>query len=262
MIVHKKNNNYLVFVGSGRTGSTLVGQLLNKHPNIAISSELRVLTNALKKNKKVKKYLKKIEKVSLSETRVPHKYKNDELNEQFKTWQKDWKTPDEEIIYKYPKKEIYLYGDKKQGGNTEAFIENENKVFELLDGLNLKFFSIVRHPYSVLNSYKQVGYELNSYIDKYIKIQKKSLDLIEEQCGLIVYYEELLSNPEKVLNSIFNFLNVEFDTDFISDVRQIINTGKNIKNESIPENLKKKVDSELPGLIENYKNLNEQQHLN
>ena len=66
MIVHKKNNNYLVFVGSGRTGSTLVGQLLNKHPNIAISSELRVLTNALKKNKKVKKYLKKIEKVSLS----------------------------------------------------------------------------------------------------------------------------------------------------------------------------------------------------
>ena len=49
MIVHKKNNNYLVFVGSGRTGSTLVGQLLNKHPNIAISSELRVLTNALKK---------------------------------------------------------------------------------------------------------------------------------------------------------------------------------------------------------------------
>ena len=39
-------------------------------------------------------------------------------------------------------------------------------------------------------------------------------------------------------------------------------TGKNIKNESIPENLKKKVDSELPGLIENYKNLNEQQHLN
>ena len=59
MIMNKKNNNYLVFVGSGRTGSTLVGQLLNKHPNIAISSELRVLTNALKKNKKVKKYLKK-----------------------------------------------------------------------------------------------------------------------------------------------------------------------------------------------------------
>ena len=66
--------------------------------------------------------------------------------------------------------------------------------------------------------------------------------------------------PKKVLNSIFNFLNVEFDTDFISDIRQIINTGKNIKNESIPENLKKKVDSELPELIENYKNLNEQQH--
>ena len=77
-----------------------------------------------------------------------------------------------------------------------------------------------------------------------------------------MYYEELLSNPEKVLNSIFNFLNVEFDTDFISDVRQIINTGKNIKTESIPENLKKKVDSELSELIENYKNLNEQQHLN
>ena len=52
MIVHKKNNNYLVFVGSGRTGSTLVGQLLNNHPNIAISSELRVLTNALKKIKR------------------------------------------------------------------------------------------------------------------------------------------------------------------------------------------------------------------
>ena len=61
---------------------------------------------------------------------------------------------------------------------------------------------------------------------------------------------------------MFNFLNVEFDTDFISDVTQIINTRKKIKNESIPENLKKKVDTELPGLIENYKNLNEQQHLN
>ena len=39
---------------------------------------------------------------------------------------------------------------------------------------------------------------------------------------------------------MFNFLNVEFDTDFISDITQIINTGKNIKTESIPENLKKK----------------------
>ena len=59
---------------------------------------------------------------------------------------------------------------------------------------------------------------------------------------------------------MFNFLNVEFDTDFISDITQIINTGKKIKNESIPENLKKKVDTELPELIESYKNLNEQQH--
>ena len=59
---------------------------------------------------------------------------------------------------------------------------------------------------------------------------------------------------------MFNFLNVEFDTDFISDITQIINTGKNIKTESIPENLKKKVDTELPELIESYKNLNEQQH--
>jgi hypothetical protein len=75
-----------------------------------------------------------------------------------------------------------------------------------------------------------------------------------------VHYEELLSNPKKVLNSMFNFLNVEFDTDFISDITQIINTGKNIKTESIPENLKKKVDTELPELIESYKNLNEQQH--
>ena len=75
-----------------------------------------------------------------------------------------------------------------------------------------------------------------------------------------MHYEELLSNPKKVLNSMFNFLNVEFDTDFISDITQIINTGKNIKTESIPENLKKKVDTELPELIESYKNLNEQQH--
>ena len=62
------------------------------------------------------------------------------LMNNLKLGKKIGETPDEEIINKYPKKEIYLYGDKKQGGNTEAFIENENKVFELLDGLNLKFF--------------------------------------------------------------------------------------------------------------------------
>ena len=65
-------------------------------------------------------------------------------NPQFLKWQKDWVIPEINFSEKYPKEKILIYGDKKQGGNTQAFIQDESKVWDLLSGLNLKFISINR----------------------------------------------------------------------------------------------------------------------
>lgn len=250
MAFYKKN--YLVFVGSGRTGSTLLGQLLNKHPNIAISSELRVITNAFKKNKKVNKYLKEIARVSSTESFVPHKYIDNDKNPQFLKWQKDWVIPEINFSEKYPKEKILIYGDKKQGGNTQAFIQDESKVWDLLSGLNLKFISINRHPYSILNSYKNVGFDIDEYVDEYIGIQKKANKIIQEQNGLSLYYEELLGSPNKTLIDTFNFLECNITDQFIEDLITLINKTKINETIDLPKEIRQKVDNNLPELMNFY----------
>jgi len=65
--------------------------------------------------------------------------------------------------------------------------------------------------------------------------------------------EEELQNVTKVLE-FFNFLNLDHDGEFISDISQLINTEKKIINKSIPKHLKQKVDIELSQLMEIYKN--------
>ena len=65
--------------------------------------------------------------------------------------------------------------------------------------------------------------------------------------------KEELKNVTEVLE-FFNFLNLDHDGEFISDISQLINTEKKNINKSIPKHLKQKVDIELSQLMEIYKN--------
>jgi len=244
--------NYLLFIGSGRTGSTLVGFLINKHPEAAVTIESRMLDKAFDTNTPIKKYLKQLKKISNKEYMIQQKYV-DKINENssWDEWQSDWIYPNEKSYLK-KRKNIKIFGDKKQGGTTRLLLKDEIKVFELLNDLNIYFISCIRHPYSVVDSYSRLGLLSDKIMSDYIKYSLKGLSLINEKRGHIVFYENLLSNPESELYNLFNYLNLNVDKEFINTLLPLINTDKIVKPPKISNDLKKKLEIELPQVLSLY----------
>lgn len=220
------NNNliFLLFVGSGRTGSTLTGQILNLHPNILITTESRVLQHSFYNNISVKKLLPELKKIAIHEhihgTRqydIPGQEKN-KLK-----WQRDWVSTSE--LSKYDKKDILYIGDKKQGGNIELIIKNRKKVEKLLD-VNYIPISVLRSPEQVLASYLRLGKNISEACDILFTNMISGFNFTKEKNGILLKYEFLLNNTEEWCNNVCQILRIENCDKWIKDVKYIVNCDK------------------------------------
>ena len=245
--------NYLLFLGSGRTGSTLVGFLINKHPEAAITIESRILDKAVSNKQPVKKYLKDIKRISGREYLIQDKYldkKNDVST--WNKWQSDWIYPNENTFIKKSKK-IKMYGDKKQGGTTSLISKDEKRVFDSLNGLNLFFTSCIRHPFSVVDSYSRLGLLSDKTFNDYVQNTLKGLSIVKKKRGHIVFYESLLRSPEDELYNLFKYLNLYVDKPFIDSLLPLINTKKIVDYPKIPNDLRKQIELKVPEILSIYK---------
>lgn len=237
------NNNlkYLLFVGSGRTGSTLLGQILNNHPEILISNEERILNKCNDENKNLSSFIKEIIDSAMFEyTNGSKKYKLEiDSQNNLKKWQKDWKDIDNDK--KIKKTNIKYIGDKKQGGNSSIIRNNKNILKNLID-MEYVPITIVRHPHKVYQSYLKVGFNSKLSAEKTVQDLLFGIQFTEKNNGLIVHYENLIKDTESFCIEICKFLEIKKSKEWIELSKNTVNDKKNEDLEEVNLELLKTID--------------------
>ena len=115
-----QDHNFLFFIGTGRTGSTLIGQLINHHPSCLISNESRYLDNVI---------IGKISDDTAYRRMVRQAYEqfiyglrnSSHHKDTISRYQTRWRSIQKKNAPIFNKSNINLVGDKKAGGTTHIF---------------------------------------------------------------------------------------------------------------------------------------------
>jgi len=215
----------VVFIlSSPRSGSTLLRVMLEGHPLLSSPPELHLLpfNNMVEREEELSvSYLGEGLQRALMELKQIDAPTAQNLVAQF--------TQENKSI-----QEVYQYlldccGDKILIDKSPTYandlytLENAELLFE-----NAKYIHLVRHPYSVIDSFtrlrmdKLVGEEGNPYkIAENIWYQSNANTLkffsqIDESKHHLMYYEDLVKNPRQVMENLCNFLEIPFNENVLN----------------------------------------------
>ena len=235
---------YLLFLGSGRTGSTLVGQLLNCHPNVMITNESRILRMAVEKRDDMMNYIPHLMEVAYRTlaygtqqydppaNRFKGTSKSDHQriiynkNKHAEKWQRDWFNVS--TICDIEKGIIEYVGDKKQGGNTQLLMEDESAVLMALGNVNFIPITVTRDPHHVLKSYIKLNGDVSKSADLILSRMPAAHDFTREHGGIITRYENLLANPRQWCANMCVKLGLSSPNSWVEIVETAVNSGKTV----------------------------------
>ena len=244
---------FCLFIGHGRSGSSLMGGLLNAHPNIVMSNELNVL-----------QYMK--ENIS----------RNELFNLIYYIARRQAKSGSQGgggYSYAVPNqwqgrhREILVLGDRKAGATAIQISRNTKLFSELKEwiGLPINFVHIVRNPFDTLattvrktirNPGESEESHLRRQIERYFQrasAVKTVMELNGEDNVHIVYHEDLMVNSSAVLIELCRFLGVETSEQYVRDCTSILRKKPNVTRDQIEwtpaliDSVSAKID-ELPWL--------------
>ncbi len=204
---------YCMFVGSQRSGHSLVGSLLDAHPNMVIAHELnalRCLEKGLSK-RKIYHFILQNSRRHASAKRQVTGYSYAVPNQ----WQGKFKT-------------IKVIGDKK-GGGSSLIIRKNPDILDILQNkmdIPIKFIHVIRNPYDNITTIaSRKGANLEYGINLYFKnceAVKFLKTKVSENNIYDVRHESLIDDPRTTLKEICAFLEVEAPKDYLEDCADII----------------------------------------
>ena len=218
---------FCFFIGYPRSGHTLIGALIDAHPNAFMGIEVNVL-NLLK-----------------------HKFNRNQVlgvivrrnNFFYKKWKGIWTGYNYKVdgLWQNSFEEVHLIGDKKGTGTTHLLQQHPELLNELQHEINLplKIIHVVRNPYDIITTaalHKARKVKINpdkifdAHIDAFIRFAETNNRLISEQGNIIhtLKHEELIASPKKELGKLFHFLGLSYDTDYINKLAKVIYKEPNI----------------------------------
>lgn len=203
-----------LFIGMPRSGTSLLGSLLDAHPNMMISHELDIvkyIDMGLKKNI--------VSAICTNSTRISEKartvggYDNNVLT----GWQGKFHSLD-------------VIGDKK-AAMTSLRLSKKPFIVEKIRqrlGCDLKIIYITRNPFDVITTmWKrnpqlrtiEKSFELYNYI---LKCTNKAMHLFRPEELMIVKLEDLILFPSEKLDKLCRFLHEKASDDFIEESSKLL----------------------------------------
>jgi len=245
---------YLFGSNTPRSGGTLISNLLSMHPDVLITKDLLHFFRHIYKKYDPLNY--KNIKLLVHELVTRIKYRNEIILDPKKILEY---LPNGKEKYLYSDVVMMLYdyigyvNDKKIIGEIANFEWFNIKNFLDLDK-NFKAFQVIRDPRSIVASFKNITYEKNHSYLAMIFHWLDSVQCSEKLNGnknyFVTKFEEIHQNPESVGNSIFNFLNLDFDKKILNNSEwekrlvtkfNYINISGHDKKKKKALNLKKKM---------------------
>lgn len=220
-------NSYCLFLGYPRSGHSLIGALLNAHPNIVIAHELGDLKYAYLGFKRWQLYYLLMKKAALSaeKDRKLGGYNYHVPNQ----WQGKFT-------------DIKVIGDKQGEGTTLRIQSNSGSLQRLRETINvpLKFIHIMRNPYDNIATMSKktpkLDYDLLKSIDHYFFLCDAISTFKETSEYDEIYelkHELFLENTQFYLKEICNFLGVETTEDYLDACSKIVYRSPNKSRYSV-----------------------------
>lgn len=212
-------NNYCIFIGYQRSGSSLVGSLLDAHPNVVIAHELNAM----------KFFESKFNKDQIYYLLLKNSQK---FAEQGRSWSGYSYTVPNQWQGKFDN--LQIIGDKKAALSTIKLGQNPQLLEQIRKTIQLplKFIHVYRNPYDNITTMfknkdrkktKLLDFEgtINYYFDlcEIINTLKKN---IPTQDIFDLQHESLIHNPQKALQELCHFLDIEPTNEYLNDCASIV----------------------------------------
>ena len=248
---------FCCFIGYSRSGHTIVGSMLDAHPDIVISTEADVF-NLLNQGYRRNGMYFFLEFWSKFIARI--------MGNQWTGY--DYRVPG---WYQGAKKEPKIIGDKKGSKSLKRIMAKPRltSVLSKRAGIPVKYVHVVRNPFdniatmhnrspevqNVSNTktsttgakvYPQI---LKGKIDVYFRKAKGVRDLLETQDldVLHIHHEDLISKPKRTMKRLLKFLGLPVSKDYLAACAGIIFESPHKSRNSFewPEDLKAKVEKKM-----------------
>jgi len=199
----------ILFIGYGRSGHSVIANILNSHPNILISDEIGIIKENLKSKTAI------INRIINHGKKHPPRYNS--INK---------------VEYKefnIPKTTINVIGDKHANQNTKYISRNFN-LFEnfRVNSPNLKLIHVIRNPYDIITTKfirrKNIRWKgsLNKTINEFNVLASTVKKLKQNNSVLDIKLEELIYHPEENISMLFDYVGVKYNEELVKNLSGIL----------------------------------------
>lgn len=212
---------YCMFIGSGRTGHSLVASLIDAHPNGIISNELNTLKFVLKGYGKNQIYSMIIQNSKMHA-------------EKGRMWTGYSYFVENQMQGGFTK--LKVIGDKKGGISTEIIMEESKILMQIIKKwkIQIKFIHVIRNPFDVISSMARGGQLKNVNVDQSLldyNIHRffQRMEVVAnlktkfENSILDIKHDNLIKNPRETLEVILKFLGLPCYQNYLEDCIKIVN---------------------------------------
>lgn len=214
---------FCLFVGHGRSGSTLVGALLNAHPNVMMSNELDIF-KYVARNVSRSQLFNLIYRTAIRQASKGSKGGGGYTYAVPNQWQG-----------KHTK--IRIIGDRKAGATAIQLFNNPALIEALKERVQtpLRFVSVVRHPFDTLattvkmtlrlpkeTEQAHVKRQIGHFLERTQAIQDVTTKFGDDTVKF-VHHDQLIANPKNVLADLCEFLGLDASSQYLVDCASIIN---------------------------------------
>ena len=210
---------YCMFIGYPRSGHSLVGSLLDAHPNVVIAQECDVL---------------KFIRMGFGRSAI---YQTLLLNSRTILSQRgrEWSG----YSYRVPGQwqgcyeKLLVIGDKKAGRSTDRLMRNPVLLPKLQTTVRvpIRVIHVVRNPYDNITTIARASKKsLEEAIDFYFSLCRTVVDLtsrIPVQGVCEVHLESLIADPKTTLRDLCGFLGVSAGDDYLESCATIVYDSPN-----------------------------------
>ncbi|HEV8354104.1 MAG TPA: sulfotransferase [bacterium] len=204
---------FCIFIGYPRSGHTLVGSIVDAHPNAIVANELNVVGHVKRGFSRAQIYA-----LILANSRGFARSARQWTGYSYAVpnqWQGRFTT-------------LEVIGDKRGAGTVRQLRTNRGLLDRLQSTIatNIRWIHVVRNPYDNISTIcRRHGWPLRKAVDYYFGLCASVADLrtqIAPDAILDVWHEPLIAQPDAGIRAICQFLGLEPHPDYVRDCAAIV----------------------------------------
>lgn len=215
---YKNVKTFCLFIGHNKSGTSLIGSLLDAHPNVILADEVNALAyvSAGFKQDQIYHILLKGSRRELMKGRVTARRLKPYSYLVPGQWQGRYST-------------LQVIGDSTSGSSTQRFAREPDLLQRLersMAGVEVKFIQVIRNPFDPISAMMIRGKRsFENAIEHYFANSESLVELrkrIDSSNLMPVRYEDFINGSGSDLENICHYLGINADSDYLKACQSIL----------------------------------------